>query len=206
MTMDALLKSCGVSDRLVSDFIKPTLLVGLFKPPEELSAAVACELLYYYALAHQTSFDVRWMRRGTVASTLIAPLAESLKNKFGEAALKVVGGASVSEIVVPDSGKDTAKSSIITEMNVVTAGGTKATGVRYTSGGQSKTLSDLDGVVLAVGSTGMKAIVGGSPGLARTDVFARAASLSAITVVSVRIWLDGRCQRIWPIGIQCKVV
>ena len=35
------------------DFLKPTLLVGLFKPPEELSAAVAMELLYFYALAHQ---------------------------------------------------------------------------------------------------------------------------------------------------------
>ena len=29
----------GVSERLVEDFLKPTLLVGLFKPPEELSAA-----------------------------------------------------------------------------------------------------------------------------------------------------------------------
>ena len=27
--------------------------MGLFKPPEELSAAVAMELLYFYALAHQ---------------------------------------------------------------------------------------------------------------------------------------------------------
>eukprot|EP00607_Mallomonas_marina_P002167 CAMPEP_0182434794 /NCGR_PEP_ID=MMETSP1167-20130531/71865_1 /TAXON_ID=2988 /ORGANISM="Mallomonas Sp, Strain CCMP3275" /LENGTH=212 /DNA_ID=CAMNT_0024625051 /DNA_START=168 /DNA_END=802 /DNA_ORIENTATION=+ len=44
-----------VSPRLVEDFLKPTLLVGLFKPPEELSAAVMMELLYYYALAHQTS-------------------------------------------------------------------------------------------------------------------------------------------------------
>lgn len=42
-----------LSKRLVDDFIRPTLLVGLFKPPEELSAAVVMELLYYYALAHQ---------------------------------------------------------------------------------------------------------------------------------------------------------
>jgi hypothetical protein len=48
---------------LVDDFIRPTLLVGLFKPPEELSAAVTMELLYYYALAHQDSFDVRWIAR-----------------------------------------------------------------------------------------------------------------------------------------------
>ena len=52
----------GLSKRLVDDFITPTLLVGLFKPPEELSALVVMELLYYYALAHQDSFDVRWIK------------------------------------------------------------------------------------------------------------------------------------------------
>ena len=55
----------GLSKRLVEDFVTPTLLVGLFKPPEELSALVVMELLYYYALAHQDSFDVRWIRKGT---------------------------------------------------------------------------------------------------------------------------------------------
>jgi len=96
--------------------VRPTLLVGLFKAPEELSAAVALELLYFYALAHQApgppsplpptvwgrpgqppppsplpppwtplwvaregpggdSFDVRWLRTGSVAETLIHPLA-----------------------------------------------------------------------------------------------------------------------------------
>jgi hypothetical protein len=39
-----------LSKRLVEDFIKPTLLVGLFKPPEELSALVVMELFFYYAL------------------------------------------------------------------------------------------------------------------------------------------------------------
>ena len=64
MSAGDLFNRCGLSKRLVDDFIRPTLLVGLFKPPEELSAAVAMELLYYYALAHQDSFDVRWMRNG----------------------------------------------------------------------------------------------------------------------------------------------
>jgi hypothetical protein len=58
-----------LSERLVSDFVKPTLLVGLFKPPEELSALVVMELLYYYALAHQDSFDVRWIKDGTVSDS-----------------------------------------------------------------------------------------------------------------------------------------
>ena len=34
------------------------------------------ELLYFYALAHQTSFDVRWLARGTVQTTLLKPLAD----------------------------------------------------------------------------------------------------------------------------------
>jgi hypothetical protein len=41
----------------------PTLLVGLFAPPEDISAAVCLETLYYYALAHQNNFDVRRERR-----------------------------------------------------------------------------------------------------------------------------------------------
>ena len=48
---------------MINEFLRPILLVGLFKPPEELSAAVTMELLYYYAPAHQDSFDVRWIYR-----------------------------------------------------------------------------------------------------------------------------------------------
>jgi uncharacterized protein with NAD-binding domain and iron-sulfur cluster len=40
MTAHDLFLKFGMSKRLVDDFIRPTLLVGLFKPPEELSAAV----------------------------------------------------------------------------------------------------------------------------------------------------------------------
>ena len=74
----------GLSERLVEDFIKPTLLVGLFKPPEELSALVVMELLYYYALAHQDSFDVRWIKNGTVSDSLIAPLATKLQDRYNQ--------------------------------------------------------------------------------------------------------------------------
>merc|ERR1719247_409766 len=68
----------GISPRLVADFIRPTLLVGLFKPPEELSAAVSMELLYFYALAHQTAFDVRWIKSRSISELIIAPLADKL--------------------------------------------------------------------------------------------------------------------------------
>ncbi len=35
----------------------PRTQVGLFAPPEEISAAVMMETLYFYALAHQNDFD-----------------------------------------------------------------------------------------------------------------------------------------------------
>ena len=73
----------GLSKRLVDDFIRPTLLVGLFKSAEELSAAVAMELLYFYALAHQTSFDVRWIKSKSVQENLIQPLAEQVSSRSG---------------------------------------------------------------------------------------------------------------------------
>ncbi len=38
----------GVSKRLFEDFLRPLLLVGLFAPAEELSAAVVIGTLYFY--------------------------------------------------------------------------------------------------------------------------------------------------------------
>jgi hypothetical protein len=95
ITGDELFRRFKLSPRLVEDFIKPTLLVGLFKPPAELSALVVMELLYYYALAHQDSFDVRWIKNGTVADSLIRPMAENLIEEFG---LEVLGGCRVKEV------------------------------------------------------------------------------------------------------------
>eukprot|EP00978_Attheya_sp_CCMP212_P009311 scaffold21992_cov46-Attheya_sp.AAC.1 len=100
MTAHDLFIRFGLSNRLVEDFVKPTLLVGLFKPPEELSALVVMELLYYYALAHQDSFDVRWIKDGTVSDSLVAPLAEKLQTDYD---LKVLGGCRVGEISLINS-------------------------------------------------------------------------------------------------------
>merc|ERR1712091_665660 len=78
MTAYELFRRVGVTKRLVDDFLRPTLLVGLFKPPEELSAAVTMELLYFYALAHQTSFDVRWINSKSIAKHIFEPLSQQL--------------------------------------------------------------------------------------------------------------------------------
>jgi uncharacterized protein with NAD-binding domain and iron-sulfur cluster len=66
LSAQSLFIKLGISDRLINEFLRPILLVGLFKPPEEVSAAVTIELLYYYALAHQDSFDVRWINSKSI--------------------------------------------------------------------------------------------------------------------------------------------
>lgn len=171
MTAHELFIRFGLSKRLVDDFIRPTLLVGLFKPPEELSALVVMELLYYYALAHQDSFDVRWIRNGTVSDSLIAPLASKLQKEYG---LNVMGGSRVGKISVHQDGTKLAASS-----------------VEYsTMSGETSRIDDIDGVVLALGCKGMEAVVNRSPELAKLPVFSLAASLKGIDVISTRIWLD----------------
>lgn len=172
MTAHELFLRMGLSKRLVDDFVRPTLLVGLFKPPEELSAAVAMELLYYYALAHQTSFDVRWIKSKSISELIIQPLAKKL---ITEHDLEVKGGARVDKIMLD-------------------AGTNKVTGLTYTdfkAGGVQCDLENLDAVVLALGAKGMKGVVGSSPALAKeAPELSKAASLGGIDVVATRIWLD----------------
>ena len=170
MTAHELFIRMGLSKRLVDDFIRPTLLVGLFKPPEELSAAVVMELLYYYALAHQDSFDVRWIKSKSIAQLIIAPLCEKLENEHG---MKVMGGTFVSGVDVDEESRS-------------------VTGVRYrTMDGKEGEIKDVDAVVFALGAKGMKSVVSNSPALARiAPEFSAAASLGSIDVVATRIWLD----------------
>merc|ERR1719301_434264 len=52
-TARELFREFGVSERLYREFLRPLLLVGLFAPPEELSAAAVLSCLYFYAIAHQ---------------------------------------------------------------------------------------------------------------------------------------------------------
>jgi len=164
----------GLSERLVEDFIKPTLLVGLFKPPEELSALVVMELLYYYALAHQDSFDVRWIKNGTVSDSLIQPLANYLQEEHG---LKVKGGSFVSKISLSNSIDEGDDKSTTTTVEYKTKDGKIST-------------IDVDGIVLALNGKGMASVMENSPDLSQ-PTFSKAASLkNGIDVISTRIWLD----------------
>ena len=166
-----LFRQLKISERMINEFLRPILLVGLFKPPEELSAAVTMELLYYYALAHQDSFDVRWIRSGTIAEQLIAPLAERLLDHWR---LTVLGGT------------------LATRLNLDhNAGAIQSVEIRSLATGRTSVIDDVDAVVLAVGAKGMKALMTQSPSCADAlPELVAAGSLGAIDVVSVRLWLD----------------
>lgn len=166
-----LLLYCENSCSLLITCLALHSLVGLFKPPEELSALVVMELLYYYALAHQDSFDVRWIKNGTVSDSLVAPMAAMLQEDYG---LKVMGGCRVGKIALePLDGK------------------LHVSSVEYSdASGKTNVIDDIDGVILALGCKGMESVVKSSPDLARLPVFSYAASLKGIDVISVRLWLD----------------
>ncbi len=62
MSAYELFREAGVTRELYEQFLAPMLLVTLFAPPEQLSAAAALGALNYFVLAHQADFDVRWCR------------------------------------------------------------------------------------------------------------------------------------------------
>ncbi|MFQ6537675.1 MULTISPECIES: hydroxysqualene dehydroxylase [Aphanothece] len=171
LNAQALFVRLGISARMIDDFLRPTLLVGLFKPPEELSAAVAMELLYYYALAHQDSFDVRWIQSRSIAEHLFQPLSRRLLVRHD---LRVMGGTLARRLHVS---ADTQAIRSIELQSVRT--------------GDITVLEDVDAVVLAVGAKGLKALMARSPQCSKAaPELVAAASLGSIDVVSTRLWLD----------------
>ena len=174
MTAHDLFIRMRISKRLVDDFIRPTLLVGLFKPPEELSAALVMELLYYYALAHQSSFDVRWLKTGTIANTFFAPLYRKLQSDYN---LTLLASSRVDSINInAESGRvNTIKYS------------------KYDGNSRTTTTKELavDGAVLALGAKGLSAVMRGSPALSRASPqLSRASTMGSIDCISCRLWLD----------------
>ena len=165
----------GISKRLVNDFIKPTLLVGLFKPPEELSAAVTMELLYYYALAHQDSFDVRWIKDRTINQAIIKPFTDKLSKNYN---IKFLGKSKVNNIECNNIDNNNK----IGKVNKIKY---------YDSNNDLQVIDNIDGCVLALGSKGMKSVLNNSPTLASlSSELCQSASLNSIDVISVRLWLD----------------
>ncbi|NJM69541.1 MAG: FAD-dependent oxidoreductase [Scytonema sp. RU_4_4] len=160
VTARELFKDFGVSARLYRESFEPMLLVGLFAPGEQCSAAATIGMLYYFILAHQPDFDVVWCR-GTVGEKIFRPWVERIE----KSGAKVLANHRVSDLIVDDKNQ--------------------VTGVVC-----NDEVFDADAVIFAVGITGMKKILSSSPSLQKRDDFRNVNNLGAIDVLATRLWFD----------------
>jgi uncharacterized protein with NAD-binding domain and iron-sulfur cluster len=160
VTARELFKDFGVSSRLYKEAFEPMLLVGLFAPGEQCSAAATLGMLYFFILAHQHDFDVVWCR-GTVGEKIFRPWVERIE----KAGAKVIPQQRVTDVIVDD--------------HQIVKG--------VVCGDQ---IFPADAVIFAVGVTGMKKIVSTSPSLQKYEEFRNLSNLGAIDVLATRLWFD----------------
>lgn len=160
MTARELFRQYGVSDRLYRESFEPMLLVGLFAPGEQCSAAAALGMLYYFILAHQADFDVVWCR-GTVGAKIFQPWGDRITALGG----KILTNRRVSDFQLDASGSISA----------------------VICGDES---FPADAVISSVGITGMQRIVASSPALQKQREFRNLMNLGAVDVLAVRLWGD----------------
>lgn len=162
VTARELFKQYGVSARLYRESFNPMLLVGLFAPGEQCSAAAALGMLYYFILAHQPDFDVKWCR-GTVGEQIFQPWCDRITQAGG----RILTRHPVTDVRTDESG----------EVNGVVCG---------------DEVFDADAVIFSVGITGMQKIVAGSPTLQQRKEFRNLQNLGGIDVLGTRFWFDRR--------------
>ncbi|MBD1895049.1 FAD-dependent oxidoreductase [Coleofasciculus sp. FACHB-129] len=160
VTARELFKDFGVSARLYRDSFEPMLLVGLFAPGEQCSAAAALGMLYYFILAHQPDFDVVWCR-GTVGEMIFRPWVERIEQAGG----KLLANRRVSDVIVDSNNQATA----------VVCG---------------DEVFEADAIIFAVGISGMKKIISGSPSLQNRKEFRDIHNLGAVDVLATRLWFN----------------
>ncbi len=164
MTARELFKQYGVSARLYRDAFEAMLLVGLFSPGEQCSAAAALGMLYYFILAHQPDFDVVWCR-GTVGEMIFRPWCD----RISEAGGKILTKRRVTDLRLDESGQP----------NAVICGGE---------------VFEADAVIFSVGISGMQNIVRGSSSLQQRAKFRDVMNLGSVDVLATRLWFDRRVQ------------
>eukprot|EP00903_Cladosiphon_okamuranus_P014042 g13058.t2 len=162
-TARELFRMMGCSERLYQDAFEPMLLVGLFAPGEQCSAAGALGMLYFFILAHQADFDVKWCR-GTTGEMIFKPWVQRIE----ENGAKVLVEKRVSNIeVCPDTGRV----------------------ISVSCGDES---FPCDAVVSAVGINGVKGIIRAAPTLSKFPFFSKMMNLRSVDALAVRLYLDRR--------------
>lgn len=164
MTAKELFKQYGCSERVYKEAFEPMLLVGLFAPGEQCSAAGALGMLYFFILAHQADFDVVWPR-GTVGTKIFAPLVDRIMSYGG----KVRTATRLQDVVIEDN---------------------KVKSIVTTSGTGLEESLDVDALIFSVGISGLQGILRNSKTLASREEFRNTNNLSSIDVMAVRLYFD----------------
>eukprot|EP01026_Neomeris_dumetosa_P032811 TRINITY_DN2607_c0_g1_i1.p1 TRINITY_DN2607_c0_g1~~TRINITY_DN2607_c0_g1_i1.p1 ORF type:complete len:373 (-),score=56.80 TRINITY_DN2607_c0_g1_i1:222-1292(-) len=176
MSAKELFRKAGVSQRLYDEFLLPLILVGLFAPPEQLSAASVIEAFYFYTLAHQADFDVKWCR-GSIAERIFEPL----KMKIDEFGGKISGGKFLVGLDV-DGNKVTNISCKDVESGQITQ-------------------MEVDAVVFGISISGMKKLVQNCDELAIRSEFANVSNLESVDIVSTRLYFDKQFKTKFPSNV-----
>ena len=164
VTARELFKQFGVSQRLYQESFEPMLLVGLFAPGEQCSAAAALGMLYYFILAHQPNFDVVWCR-GTVGEQIFQPWIKDIELSGG----KVVMNQRVSGLILDENDQ--------------------VTGVQC-----DDNVWEADAVISALSIKGIKKILQNKNNLSHYSEFRNLANLKGIDVLATRLWFDRKIQ------------
>jgi uncharacterized protein with NAD-binding domain and iron-sulfur cluster len=160
VTARELFKQFGVSERLYKDAFEPMLLVGLFAPGEQCSAAATLGMLYYFILAHQPNFDVVWCR-GTVGEQIFKPWVQKIEQVGGQ----VLTNKRVDDILLDEAGN-----------------------VKAVVCGEESFYADA--VIMAVSVSGVKKIVSNSKTLNKYSEFRNLTNLNGIDILATRLWFD----------------
>jgi uncharacterized protein with NAD-binding domain and iron-sulfur cluster len=160
ITARELFKQYGVSARLYRESFEAMLLVGLFAPGEQCSAAAALGMLYYFILAHQPNFDVVWCR-GTVGEMIFKPWVEKIKSLGG----KFLTNRKVTDVIIDD--QDIIKGVVCGDE-----------------------IFEADAVIFGVSVSGIKKIVSQSVALNRYAELRNLSNLGGIDVLATRLWFD----------------
>jgi uncharacterized protein with NAD-binding domain and iron-sulfur cluster len=163
----------GVSRRCYQEAFEPMILTGLFAPGAECSAAAALGMAYFFVMANQNAFDVRWCK-GNIGEKIFDPWIEKMKNKVTFRTSTKVTGFSITG-VEGDDPRIKPKIATVTCVDTVT---------------KEDIHLMADHVVFAVGAAALNAMVRNSPNLSSISEFRRYANLRGTSVLATRLYLD----------------
>ena len=164
----------GISKRCYDEAFEPMILTGLFAPGAECSAAAALGMAYFFVLANQNAFDVRWCK-GNIGTCIMDPWVQYLKSKN----VTFLTSTKVHNFEI--------SSDRITSVAICKTNSTASAA----AASQDYPSLPADEVVLAVGAKALNGFATFT-NLSRYPEYRRFANLRGTSVLATRLILDGK--------------